>query len=93
MELSFYHTLLRLPSARALTSAHSSPSGLRVYVRPDDSDVYEDSFMQTARSQDGSFHPTLILLGTRLGIDRVTPAYWEALKSALCLPQSVGIAG
>ncbi|GAB7352218.1 hypothetical protein MBLNU459_g2691t1 [Dothideomycetes sp. NU459] len=77
---------------QALTSAHS-PSDLRVYVRPDDSDVYEDSFMRTARGEDGSFKPTLVLLGTRLGIDRVTPVYWEALKAVLCLPQSIGIAG
>ena len=81
-----------LTAHRTLTDAHS-PSGLRVYVRPDDSDVYEDSFMRVARGPDGSFRPTLILLGTRLGIDRVTPVYVEALKAALCLPQSIGIAG
>lgn len=32
-------------------------------------------------------------MGVRLGIDRVTPAYWEALKASLRLPQSVGVAG
>jgi cysteine protease ATG4 len=37
--------------------------------------------------------PTLILLGIRLGIDRVTPVYHEALKACLHFPQSVGIAG
>lgn len=92
----FYSTLeLRdalLTCYRALVNDHS-PSGLRVYVRPDDSDVYQDSFMRIARREDGSFQPTLILLGTRLGIDRVTPVYREAVKAALCLPQSVGIAG
>ena len=37
--------------------------------------------------------PTLILLGIRLGIDHVTPVYWDGLKAALQYPQSVGIAG
>lgn len=37
--------------------------------------------------------PTLILLGIRLGIDRVTPAYWDNLKEMIRYPQSVGIAG
>ena len=84
---------------QALTSAHSDlpsdlPSDLRVYVRPDDSDIYEDAFLRTARdTPSGTFHPTLILLGTRLGIDRVTPAYWASLAQTLSLPQSVGIAG
>ena len=44
-------------------------------------------------AQDGTFSATLILIGIRLGIDRVTPAYWDSLKAALRLPQSVGIAG
>ncbi|KAF1351874.1 putative autophagy cysteine endopeptidase Atg4 [Delphinella strobiligena] len=78
---------------QALTTSPPTPSNLRVYVRPDDSDIYEDSFLRIAKSSDGTFHPTLILLGTRLGIDRVTPAYWASLASALSLPQSVGIAG
>lgn len=77
---------------RELTNAHH-PSNLCVYVRPDDSDVYEDTFLQIARGEDGTFKPTLVLLGTRLGIDRVTPVYWESLKNALEMPQSVGIAG
>lgn len=49
--------------------------------------------MSIARADDGSFRPTLVLLGIRLGIDRVTPVYWEALKAALQCPQSVGVAG
>ncbi|GAB7337384.1 hypothetical protein MBLNU457_g2731t1 [Dothideomycetes sp. NU457] len=85
------------PSATArciqiLTDAHH-PHNLRVYVRPDDSDVYEDSFLKIARGDDNTFRPTLILLGTRLGIDRVTPVYHAALKKALEMPQSIGIAG
>ena len=59
----------------------------------DGADVYEDSFFKLAKDGDGNFNPTLILVGIRLGIDRVTPAYWEALKATLQLPQSVGIAG
>jgi cysteine protease ATG4 len=37
--------------------------------------------------------PTLILLGIRLGIDRVTPVYRKSLEAALTMPQSIGIAG
>ena len=56
-------------------------------------DVYEDSLFELAKRDNGSFCPVLILVGIRLGIDRVTPVYWEALKKSLQLPQSVGIAG
>ena len=77
---------------RALSHDFQS-TGLRVYVNGDGADVYEDSFFKLARAGDGTFNPTLILVGIRLGIDRVTPAYWEALKASLQLPQSVGIAG
>lgn len=59
----------------------------------DGADVYEDKFFDLAKPGDGSFTPTLILVGIRLGIDRVTPAYWDALKASLQLSQSVGIAG
>ena len=41
----------------------------------------------------GLFQPTLVLVGTRLGLDGITPVYWSALKAALNMPQSVGIAG
>lgn len=44
-------------------------------------------------SRTGKFTPTLILVGIRLGIDRVTPSYWPSLRESLRLPQSVGIAG
>ncbi|KAI5207217.1 hypothetical protein AUEXF2481DRAFT_43367 [Aureobasidium subglaciale EXF-2481] len=77
---------------QALVDSHP-PSGLRVYIRPDDSNVYQDSFMGVARDKHGSFQPTLILLGTMLGISGVTPSYREGIKAALRLPQSVGIAG
>lgn len=66
---------------------------VRVYITGDGSDVYKDSFMSVAKSDGVNFKPTLILVGTRLGIDKVTPAYWEALKLSLQMPQSVGIAG
>ncbi|KAF2155154.1 hypothetical protein K461DRAFT_311460 [Myriangium duriaei CBS 260.36] len=84
------------PSATArciqqLTNSHH-PANLRVYVRPDDSDIYEDSFLATAQSS-SQFQPTLILLGTRLGIDRINPVYHAALSRILTCPQSVGIAG
>lgn len=64
-----------------------------MYVNGDGADVYEDKFLELAKSHQAPFTPTLILLGIRLGIDRVTPAYWEALRTSLEMPQSVGIAG
>ena len=76
----------------ALTN-HYSEAGMRVYITGDGSDVYEDSFMETARPDGHIFLPTLVLVGIRLGIDRVTPVYWEALTASLRLRQSVGIAG
>ncbi|WEW60363.1 Cysteine protease atg4 [Emydomyces testavorans] len=57
----------------------------------DGSDVYEDRFRQIAGSV--NIRPTLILLGVRLGIENITPVYWEALKAIIKYPQSVGIAG
>ncbi|KAJ9665966.1 Cysteine protease atg4 [Coniosporium apollinis] len=77
---------------QALSNGYQD-AGLKVYITGDGSDVYEDAFMKIARSTDGSFHPTLVCVGIRLGIDRVTPVYWEALKAALQMPQSIGIAG
>lgn len=49
--------------------------------------------MSIARDSSGRVQPTLILLGTRLGIDHVTHVYWDALKATLQYPQSMGIAG
>ncbi|KAL8683064.1 MAG: hypothetical protein Q9186_000974 [Xanthomendoza sp. 1 TL-2023] len=66
---------------------------LKVYINGDGADVYEDSLLSMATADGGHFTPILILVGIRLGIDCVTPAYWEPLKAALQLPQSVGIAG
>lgn len=78
-------------TSRALVREHEPD--LRVYSTGDGPDVYEDEFMKIARPDGESFHSTLILVGTRLGIDKITSVYWEALISALQLPQSVGIAG
>lgn len=76
-------------------SSECITAGLRVYVTPSGSEVYEDRFrsIATSSSTDSSIKPTLILLGIRLGLDRITPVYHEALKSALTYPQSMGIAG
>ena len=60
----------------------------------DGSDVYEDAFMRVAKpTRQSLFSPTIVLVGIRLGIDRVNPVYWEALKSSLQMSQSLGIAG
>lgn len=49
--------------------------------------------MKIAKPDGEVFHPTLVLVGTRLGIDKVTPVYWEALIASVQMSQSVGIAG
>ncbi|EEU45772.1 uncharacterized protein NECHADRAFT_103954 [Fusarium vanettenii 77-13-4] len=68
--------------------ANSHESSLRVYSTGDGPDVYEDEFMKIAKPEGEAFHPTLILVGTRLGIDKITPVYWEALIASLQMPQS-----
>ena len=59
----------------------------------DGSEIYEDVLLKLARSDRGLFFPVLILVGIRLGIDRVNPVYRESLKATLQMPQSIGIAG
>ncbi|KAI9654903.1 MAG: Cysteine protease atg4 [Alyxoria varia] len=76
----------------ALSDCHPEV-GLKVYVTGDGPDVFEDELFSLAKQDSGRFDPTLLLVGTRLGIDRVTPVYWEALKACLRVPQAVGIAG
>ncbi len=66
---------------------------LRIYSTGDLPDVYEDSFMAVAMPDGETFHPTLVLVCTRLGIDKINQVYEEALKSTLQLEQSIGIAG
>lgn len=68
-------------------------AGLRVYVSGDGADVYEDKLKHIALDDGGEWTPTLILVGTRLGIDQITPVYWEALQASLQMKQSMGIAG
>ncbi|CAG8971402.1 hypothetical protein HYALB_00006952 [Hymenoscyphus albidus] len=77
---------------QALTNDHQS-SELRVYITGDGSDVYEETFMSIAKPDGSKFIPTLVLVGTRLGLDKITPVYWEALKATLQMSQSIGIAG
>ena len=80
---------------QALSAECATAAGLRVYVTPSASEVYEDKFrsIACASATDSTIRPTLILLGIRLGLDRITPVYHEALKSSLTYPQSIGIAG
>jgi cysteine protease ATG4 len=76
---------------RALADQHRSP--LRIYSTGDLPDVYEDSFLATAKPDGETFHPTLILVCTRLGIDKINQVYEQALISTLQMEQSIGIAG
>lgn len=64
-----------------------------MYALNDTSEVCEERFMSIACDDSGAVQPTLILLGTMLGIGRVNPVYWDGLKASLRVPQSVGIAG
>jgi hypothetical protein len=81
-----------LTHGRALANQHAKIN-FAVHITGDGSDVYEDGVFKTAKTKTGSFQPTLILVGTRLGLKGITPVYWDALKAALRMPQSVGIAG
>lgn len=76
----------------ALASSHA-PSNLRVYVTGDGPDIYESELLRIAKRGGDTFLPTLLLVGTRLGIERVTPVYRDALAASLKMPQAVGIAG
>lgn len=76
---------------RALADANET--SLRVYSTGNFPEVYEDSFMAVAKPDGKDFQPTLILVGTRLGTDKINQVYEQALISALQLPQSIGIAG
>lgn len=73
--------------------ADQNERSLRIYSTGDLPDVYEDSFMATARPDGETFHPTLILVCTRLGIDKINQVYEQALISTLQMEQSIGIAG
>ena len=95
------NTKIVLNSNRELSS-EALTAGLRVYVTANSSDVYEDHFRERASrneraagtaSTSSAIQPTLILLGLRLGPDRITPVYYEALKAFFTYPQSIGIAG
>jgi Peptidase family C54 len=90
--LRYVLALKILTHGRALANQHAKIN-FAVHVTGDGSDVYEDGVFKTAKAKTGSFQPTLILVGTRLGLKGITPVYWEALKAALRIPQSVGIAG
>lgn len=82
-----------LLTIRSRALVNQNEDSLRVYSTGDLPDVYEDTFMETAKPDGQPFHPTLILVGTRLGIDKVNQVYWESLTATLQMPQSVGIAG
>ncbi|KUL83362.1 hypothetical protein ZTR_11231 [Talaromyces verruculosus] len=83
---------IQLTMSRALSEEYKD-AGINVYASSDSTYVYEDKFKAVAYNQSDRMRPTLILLGTRLGIDRITPVYRKGLEDLLKLPQSLGIAG
>lgn len=86
-------TWIQLKTANSALSEEYKDAGMNVYVSSDNTYVYEDKFKAVAYKQSDRMRPTLILLGTRLGIDRITPVYRKGLENLLRLPQSLGIAG
>ncbi|ANZ76419.1 BA75_04077T0 [Komagataella pastoris] len=70
-----------------------TPCGLRVYLSSDCGDVYDTEVRELAYGDSDTFTPILILLGIRLGVEKVNPVYWDSLRECLSLKQSVGIAG
>ncbi|KAF1737048.1 Cysteine protease ATG4 [Beauveria bassiana] len=78
---------------KALTDKFET--SMRVYITGDSPDVYEDSFMATAKSDHGFFKPTLILISTRLGIDKITQGnflfYLDPHHTRLALPYKEAI--
>lgn len=92
VSLSHRFTWTQLTTNRALSEEYKDV-GMNVYVSSDNTYVYEDKFKAVAYNQPDRMRPTLILLGTRLGIDRITPVYRKGLEDLLRLPQSLGIAG
>ncbi|KAB5518793.1 hypothetical protein GE09DRAFT_1156554 [Coniochaeta sp. 2T2.1] len=73
--------------------ANANETQLRVFSTGDLPDIYEDSFLAVAKPDGSTFVPTLILVGTRLGIDKINQVYQQALIATLQMPQSIGIAG
>lgn len=88
---SHFTRRLLVDTDRAL--ANKNESSLRVYSTGDLPDVYEDTFMSVAKPDGRTFHPTLILVCTRLGIDKINQVYMESLTATLQMEQSIGIAG
>ena len=91
--INFHYFTTHFWSYFSALSGRYTAAGLHVYIAGDGADIYQDSFFKVAMGREGKFTPTLILVGIRLGIDRVTPSYWPSLRESLKLPQSIGIAG
>jgi cysteine protease ATG4 len=66
--------------------------GLNVYIGSGVGDIYEPDLFKVFKKE-GTFRPTLILLGVRLGVENINPIYWESLKSLLASGESCGISG
>ena len=73
---------------RALT-ADFTPAGLGVATAVDAAAAEPSS----SSPEPQWTRPVLVLCNLRLGIEGVTPAYYDALKSYFTFPQAVGIAG
>ncbi|KAJ1836389.1 Cysteine protease atg4 [Coemansia sp. RSA 2711] len=66
--------------------AHQASHEVSVYTTT-------DGVVYLADVCEAEFKPTLILVASMLGIDRVNPVYYPFIQASLMLPQSAGIAG
>nr|Q8NJJ3.1 RecName: Full=Probable cysteine protease ATG4; AltName: Full=Autophagy-related protein 4; AltName: Full=Pexophagy zeocin-resistant mutant protein 8 [Komagataella pastoris]AAL25849.1 Paz8 [Komagataella pastoris] len=69
------------------------PCGLRVYFSSDCGDVYDTEVRELAYGDSDTFTPILVLLGIRLGVEKVNLYIGDLLRECLSLKQSVGISG
>lgn len=73
-----------------------APAAIGVTVAYDTT-IYQEEVFEAALSSIGPYtsweRPVLILVPSRLGIDRVNPVYYPAIKHYFSLSQCIGIAG
>ena len=84
--------IAKLAKCAAAGTADVRLPGFAVCVSMDGS-VYKSEVRAAATCADGGWHPLLLLVPLRLGLDRLNIAYIYSLQSLLALPQSIGIVG
>lgn len=79
----------------ALLNEHS-PDGMKALVCPD-ATIYLDQVEELCRDKVSQsrteWHPLLLLVPTRLGMEKLNPIYFHGILSTFRLPQSLGFIG